>query len=382
MAKRTQETDVLGRGDTGDGARTYVSQGDVPRHTLPDALRIAQALADSFAKTPTRPLLVAEAIGLTPTSGTFRTLTGAAIAYGLTEGGYNANTIALTALGRRAVAPTVEGDDQAALVEALTRPRVIREFVSRYNGSKLPADRIAVNVLEELGVAADATQRAYDVILKNLRELKAIRDIKGNPYLHLDLVQQPKNHQGDVEPQLEPVSAADMYSPKGPEAVDESAATESERGGLAKTVARVFVAHGGSSKIYEQIQELLRFGQFEAIVAEKEESVSKPLSDKVMDHMRACQAAVIHVDAEKELLDGDGNKEIKINPNVLIEIGAAMALYGRRFILLVRKGVALPSNLHGLYEVRYDGDRLDYESTMRLLKAFNDIRREQTAPVV
>jgi predicted nucleotide-binding protein len=59
---------------------------------------------------------------------------------------------------------------------------------------------------------------------------------------------------------------------------------------------------------------------------------------------------------------------------VLIEIGAAMALYGRRFILLVEKGATLPSNLQGLYEVRYEGEKLDYDATMRLLKAFNDFR--------
>lgn len=56
------------------------------------------------------------------------------------------------------------------------------------------------------------------------------------------------------------------------------------------------------------------------------------------------------------------------------EIGAAMALYGRKFILLVEKGATLPSNLQGLYEVRYEGDKLDYDSTMKLLKAFSDFR--------
>ena len=54
----------------------------------------------------------------------------------------------------------------------------------------------------------------------------------------------------------------------------------------------------------------------------------------------------------------------------MIEIGAAMALYGRRFILLVERGVTLPSNLQGLYEVRYEGSGLDHESTMALLEAF------------
>jgi len=55
-----------------------------------------------------------------------------------------------------------------------------------------------------------------------------------------------------------------------------------------------------------------------------------------------------------------------LNPNVLIEIGAALALYGKRFILLVEEGTDLPSNLQGLYQARYSGGKLDYDAfTMR-----------------
>jgi predicted nucleotide-binding protein len=50
-----------------------------------------------------------------------------------------------------------------------------------------------------------------------------------------------------------------------------------------------------------------------------------------------------------------------------------MALYGRRFILLVQQGVQLPSNLQGLYEVRYTGDKLDADVTLKLLDAIQDI---------
>jgi len=42
--------------------------------------------------------------------------------------------------------------------------------------------------------------------------------------------------------------------------------------------------------------------------------------------------------------------------------------------LLVERGVELPSNLHGLYEVKYEGEQLDHEATMKLLEAFNDFR--------
>lgn len=39
----------------------------------------------------------------------------------------------MTDLGRRIVAPTVEGDDIAATREALMRQRVVREFLERYD---------------------------------------------------------------------------------------------------------------------------------------------------------------------------------------------------------------------------------------------------------
>ena len=39
---------------------------------------------------------------------------------------------------------------------------------------------------------------------------------------------------------------------------------------------------------------------------------------------------------------------------------------------MVREGVQLPSNLQGLYEVRYRGESLDADVTIRLLEAIND----------
>lgn len=135
---------------------------------------------------------------------------------------------------------------------------------------------------------------------------------------------------------------------------------------------RVFITHGKNDKIVSQLKEIVTFGRFKPIVAEEHETVSKPVPDKVLDEMRACFAGIIHVAGERVLIDDAGNKHHVINENVLIEIGAALALYGRNVILLVEKGVQLPSNLQGLYECRYEGDKLDGDATMKLLKAFND----------
>lgn len=152
---------------------------------------------------------------------------------------------------------------------------------------------------------------------------------------------------------------------------------DGDLGGASRTIEkgnRVFITHGKNKKILDQVKELVAFGKFEPVVAQERETAAKPVPDKVMDEMRSCQAAVIHVGADGFLLDDKGNQVPQINGNVLIEIGAAMALYGRNFILLVEEGVTLPSNLQGLYECRYTGDELNMPATMKLLKAFNEFK--------
>ncbi|HEY2404773.1 MAG TPA: TIR domain-containing protein [Polyangiaceae bacterium] len=355
--------------------KQYLSQTDVPAYALEAASRVSSALADSYGKNPTKPFRVAEAMGLSPGSGGFRMLCGASIAYGLTEGGYNSDLIALTPLGRRIVAPTKEGDAEAAKREAFLRPRVIREFLTRYNESKLPADAIACNVLEEIGVPADRTKATLALLLEGARSVGVLRDLKGQTYVDLGAI-----------PVAAP-GAADVPDDGGGEdggtsnSDDEHEPPLALRGAKLDEIAssaranrRVFITHGKNKEIAGQIKELLTFGGFNPVIAIEQESVSKPVPDKVMDDMRSCSAAIIHVGAELKLLDADAREHKMLNQNVLIEIGAALALYGRKFILLVEKGVTLPSNLQGLYEVRYEGAKLDYESTMKLLKAFNDFR--------
>jgi predicted nucleotide-binding protein len=164
---------------------------------------------------------------------------------------------------------------------------------------------------------------------------------------------QPPN--GKEDPVLAPPRVAELHAP-------EKAKPKGNR---------VFITHGRNKKILGSVKEIVAFGKFEPVVAQERETAAKPVPDKVMDEMRSCHAAVIHVSSERILYDKDGNEDQQINENVLIEIGAAMALYGRNFILLVEDGVKLPSNLQGLYECRYKGDELSSEATMKLLKAFN-----------
>ncbi|MFE7844584.1 hypothetical protein ACFUTX_05230 [Microbacterium sp. NPDC057407] len=162
-----------------------VRQEDVPSVSLEDAVRVAQTLADNNAYKPTRPLSVADGMGVTPSSSNFRVVTGAAVAYGLTTGAYNAAEIGLTPLGMRVVRPTSEGDDVAAKREALLKPRIVGEFLRHYDGAAFPADTIARNVLVEKGVPAERADEVLSLILQGADGVGFFREIGGKRFVDL-----------------------------------------------------------------------------------------------------------------------------------------------------------------------------------------------------
>lgn len=361
-----------GATDSGSSAasqRTRVSQSDVPAVSLEQALRVPKAIFDNYAGNAVTPFDLAKALDMTKTSGSFRMLTGAAIAYGLVEGGYGAETITPTELAKQIFRPLEEGQDRAARKRALLTPRVVREFLTKYDENALPREDIAMNVLGTMGVPEDRAKGVLGLILAGAKDLGLLVALKGKDYIQLSgaataVVELPPEEASRSNASLEDYDLVEDV-----QTARVAAQQPSEN-------KRVFITHGKNKSLIEPIKKLLAFGELEPVVAVESASVSKPVPDKVMSDMRSCSGAIIHVDAERELMDKDANAVRVLNENVLIEIGAAMALYGRRFILLVRDGVALPSNLQGLFEVRYTADDLGADKTIELLDAINKLKKE------
>ena len=367
---------------TTDKTRSYMSQEDIPTYDLDEAILVAKALIQEYGGHPATPLDVAAAMDLTPTSGKFRMLCGASIAYGLTSGGYNATQIAPTPLAKQIVEPQEEGADLAGRREAVMKPRILREFLSKYSGSQLPREDIGLNVLKGMSVPADRTKPVWDMVLKTADSVGFLQTIKDRKYVNLGGVKPPDQsalpNYLDEEPAAPEAQLKDLvktvHEPDPGAVVQEVRRTPVQND---SRLRRVFITHGKNTSFIEPIKELLGFGELIPVVSIQKESVAQPVPDKVLNDMRGCGAAIIHVDGETKLFDAEAKEHTVINANVLIEIGAAMALYGRRFILLVREGVKLPSNLQGLYEVRYQGDALDGAVTIRLLKAINELKAVQ-----
>jgi hypothetical protein len=127
------------------------------------------------------------ALGISPTSSAWRDLTGAAVAYGLTKGAYNSDKIAREPLGRRATAPTSEGDDIKARAEAALKPRVFSQFFDKYNRNNFPPDSIARNVLqEEFAVPADRAADVLAMLKDNGKFVGFIHETKTGPFVSVE----------------------------------------------------------------------------------------------------------------------------------------------------------------------------------------------------
>lgn len=372
MAKSATTTNGNGKKTTVEPVkRGYVPQSLLPKRKLRDAMLIPQAIIDNFGGKDAAPHQVAMAIDSSPTSSSWRDLTGAAIAYGLTEGGYNSDKIALTDLGRRCVAPTVEGEDVVARNEAAMRPQILRQFFEKYDKNKFPDDKIAKNVLQHnFTVPADRCDEVLAIVKDNGAYVGVLHNTKTGPFV---AVNNPEPSASiSVEPPEPPASEADAEAPPQVIAEIKGNVPAAKAPEALPTAFKVFISHSKNMEVVEQVKEILGLYDINFELAVEEETTAIPVPDKVLDAMRRCTAGVMVVTADEQSKSGN---EYTINNNVLIEIGAAFVLYNKRVVLLWDKRLKVPSNLQGLYRCEFEGNELSFAIGTKLAKSVKNFRQ-------
>jgi len=131
---------------------------------------------------------------------------------------------------------------------------------------------------------------------------------------------------------------------------------------------KVFIAHGGESKALEKLCNFLEALGIKPIVAEVEPSEGRLTEGQVDECMREAACAIIlatygHISNEKT-----GDKHPRLN--VLDELGRCRAVFPNRTILLLQKGVELPSNVSGIVYEHFAVQSMD--------RAFIKVARELT----
>jgi predicted nucleotide-binding protein len=353
------------------------TKAEFTKSSLEDAVAVPQALQKNGGQ-PLPAIDMATAIGRSPGSSIFRTITASANAYGLIKGTYK-STFAMRDLGEAITQP--KGPDEAAhaLVTAALTPATFRSIFDYYKGKKFPEKQFFVNtVIREFGVDAKQAETCVDIFEKNMRYVGLIRITPGGDWLSAEatpqggttLVQQQEVEQAEHEAEeveqgvdLEALEELGRTPPATPEAPVEPARK--------KRPNRIFIGHGRNHKPLDQLTKTLDTMGIPYAVAEDEPNAGRPISKKVRDTMDQCGAAILIFSADVEYFDKDGEPVWRPSENVSHELGAASVMYDDRIILFKEDSVTLASNYSGIGYITFEKDKLDAKT--------NDLLRELVA---
>lgn len=146
-----------------------------PPVAITEAREIAKTIAEKGSGQPMRRLDIFHVLKKSPDSGPSRNLITASSGFGLTIGGYRAETLSLTDLGQRLA---IDGD-QSAVVDAILNVDIFRKFFETYKDKALPADVAGKSFLASVGLPADRVQACWDIVLENGRAAGLIKDMAG-----------------------------------------------------------------------------------------------------------------------------------------------------------------------------------------------------------
>lgn len=327
--------------------RRYTQRKPFPDHTLQEALVVAKAIQDKNAGKPWKPIFVAEAIKIKPTSSNFRTITSAAFKYGLTQGVWNAQLIQLTPLGKSITKPVDPKQEMKDKQKAVLNIEVFKKIYEHYRDAKFPSpdDGYFKNMLEsDFGVPREVVDECANLLIENGKFTQIIREVQGSPYVVF--AEEPVPPEAPKE-EAEEKPPAETGAPPTPPP-------------LAPTpvVNQIFVIHGKNTAPLEQLKSILSEFKVPYKVVVDEPHVGRPISQKVADSMKVCTSAIAIFTADEEYTDAKGNKFYRPSDNVVYELGAASYLYQKKIVILKEEGVSLASDFSDLGYIPFEKDEI------------------------
>lgn len=333
-----------------------------PPLMLEDALKVATAIQDGASGMGVSKLTLANLMNRSPSSSEFRELLLASRAFGLTDGGVNADHFALTGLGEAAT-----GADEIARADAFRKAVLniepFRTFLTAYNGKKVPSSApFKEFLIANAEVPSDRTEECIEHILADARFAGQLRIIKGSDWVELA---------GDasvVAPRRRDEESADIDDSDDDDVDEATEVGESEplRPSVGTTpgpAKKVFIAHGKNRTPLDQLKKMLDQFKVKYAVAIDEPNRGRPISAKVAALMRdECSSAIFIFTADERFLQDDGAGELKEiwrpSENVVYELGAASIFYDRRIVIFKEAGVTFPSDFSDLGYIEFQSDQL------------------------
>lgn len=356
-----------------------------PTNTLEQALPVAQKIADERGGKPFKRLLLAEALGSTPSSSTYRVLLSSAYKYGLTEGTEKASDIGLTELGAAATQTQDPGKRMSALRQAALRPSLFKSFFKDYKDKKLPSAEMLGKILQsEYEVPAQRIQDCARTINENGRFTEIIRDIGGSPHVLFDAPAKEFATTTVTEDDDEASDVSDIHSNKAqsiaaqaklPATPDSSqregqispSETQTRASSESTRAKPIFIGHGKNKVPLQKLQALLSTFQIPHKVTIDEANLGRPIPQKVKETMDQCGSAILIFTKDEKLFDASGGEVWRPSENVVHELGASSYAYGDRIVIFKEKGLNFPTNFQSIGYIEFDVDTIE-SKTADLLK--------------
>lgn len=332
-----------------------------PRDPLSKVLKLAESIEKNNAGKPFDRLILAKSLDYSPNSGHFRQLITSSSKYGITEGGYQAEKIALTSLGSSIVAPISDEDKRKGLLLALTNNPLFKTIIEFYNKKQIPREELFKNSLKkEFKVTPEYVDVCYEVITKNFENFNLIEDIKGNKYLNI-------SNLGDVSTGNEVTENTESQEAATITPIESIPIPERQ----IEKPKQIFVAHGKNTKPLEQLKSILDQFKVPYKVAIDEANAGRPVSKKVSDLMRECSSAIFIFTKDEETKTLDGNTVYRPSDNVVFELGAASVLYENKIVIFKESGVSFGSDFKDLGYIPFDTDQLGAKTVELMRELIN-----------
>ena len=157
------------------------SRNAFPRISLKKVLALPKMIFELGEGDPVPRLVVFDKLGKSPGSGPSRMLITTSSSYGLTTGGYQAERLGITDLGK-AVVSTGGQSLTDGIMKVLFSNDLFSKFYEKYKGKGVPSEPIAVDALKQLGGLNEKDAKAsYEIFMENLEDYGFIQEFSGKP---------------------------------------------------------------------------------------------------------------------------------------------------------------------------------------------------------
>lgn len=154
---------------------------NIPSMTFEDALVLANGIWTCASGQRVRKLTLFDHLQKSPDSGRSRALITASSKYGLTNGGYQAEYIELTSVGRTATDP--DGNAKDAIIAkfqlAVQSNVYFNSLYEAFKNMKLPSNKVMEDTVIEAGLDEDEAKRCVETFVVNAKYLGLVQMLSG-----------------------------------------------------------------------------------------------------------------------------------------------------------------------------------------------------------